>query len=433
MCFRFYYLVLNFLLALTPAERWQAARRFGSSFMGDRWFILTAVASMLALTVLFLIVSLRRLVLERSLTERLFLECAQRRGLSAHERQILLDVAARAGLKKSDAIFTMEEAFDRGSAKVVQESLIQPKADEQSRQLRNELLFLREKLGFHKGRSSSIGSPAKSRKLSSRQIPAGRTVYMTRRRRGRDSSDVETTIAANNDMELIVRPITPVRASTGELWRVRYHFGASIWEFDTAVIGSDGDVLVLHHSDTVRFISRRRFLRVPVNKPALIAPFPFARTLSHGRDRDKGTSATKGGSAVSSTGSWGPPEFVPAVVTELGGPGLRIEAPLQEIQIGGRVLVVLNLDEDKDGESMSPRPNRKTAASRIVEDIGEVRHAKATRNGLSVAVELTGLSDSDVNDLIRATNLASVRAGAENRRTGHSVNAEKYVVEPASV
>jgi len=111
--------------------------------------------------------------------------------------------------------------------------------------------------------------------------------------------------------------------------------------------------------------------------------------------------------------SWGPPEFVPAVVSELAGPGLCIELPL-EVKTGDRVLVVFELSGKTDRDS-DLRKADKTAPVEVIEDVGEVRHVKAIENGFSIAVELTGLSDSDVNELIRATNAASLMTRAENQ------------------
>ena len=130
----------------------------------------------------------------------------------------------------------------------------------------------------------------------------------------------------------------------------------------------------MNHSDDVRFVNRRRFIRVPVKKQAFIAHFPFAKA---------------------SESVCRPPEFVPAVVTELAGPGLRIESRL-EVKKGQRVLVVFGLDEEKTGE-LTPT---NTDTVKIVEDMGEVRHTKVIPDGLSIAVELTGLSDPDVDELI---------------------------------
>jgi len=68
---------------------------------------------------------------------------------------------------------------------------------------------------------------------------------------------------------------------------------------------------------------------------------------------------------------------------------------------------VFRLDEEILG-----RGEEGIMRSKIIEDIGEVRHTQAVQNGLSIAVELMGLSDSDINELICATNTASMKSGA---------------------
>ena len=102
-----------------------------------------------------------------------------------------------------------------------------------------------------------------------------------------------------------------------------------------------------------------------------------------------------------------------ASVTELAGPGLRVEAPL-EVKVGDRVLVILKLSEEEDQKPYSQRTG-KTAPEKIVEDIGEVRHTKSIKNGYSIAVELTGLTDPNINELIRATNAASLKTRAKTK------------------
>jgi len=431
------------VLALTPLERWKAAGRFSTSFMTEQWFILTGTAAIIILTVLLLMVSYNRAAQERKLTKQLFVKYAEKRGLSERERQILLEIGRKAGLKRCEAIFTMPSAFNNGAAKMVEESLARQEA-EKSKWLRTELSFLREKLGFQKKTYASIGSPAKSRRLSSRQISIGKKLHITRRKIP-DLVDIESTVIKNDNMELTVKLTTPLESKPGELWRARYYFGASVWEFDTSVVSCNGNILALNHSDNIRFINRRRFLRVPVNKPAFITRFPFVRML--------GSSLTN-----VSGNKWGLPEFIPATVTELGGPGLRIEAPL-EVKAGERVLVAFSLDEEKDEDSIpyqkdaslhailvqpgsagqdNTRLRRgKATPSKIVEDIGEVRHVTAIENGLSIAIELTGLSDSDVNELIRATNAASVRDSVEGQDVsapaGDKQGSEENAAEPSAV
>jgi len=434
------------VLALTPVERWKAAGRFSTS-MTERWFILTGVTVIIVLAGLLLMISLRRIARERKVSEQLFVDYAEQRGLSGRERQILLEIAYKAGLKRTQSIFSMAGAFDHGAGKMIEESLAQQRAGE-SQRLRTELSFLREKLGFQKKSSVSIGSPTKLKRPSSRQIPEGKKLYINRRKTP-DLGDIESTVIKNDNMELTVRLTTSVESKLGEFWRAQYYFGTSVWEFDTSVVRCYGDILVLNHSDDMRFISRRRFLRIRVNKPAFIARFPFSRTLPPNINSSKKVSGSKQGSANASGSTWGPPEFIPATVTELGGPGLRIEAPL-EVKAGDRVLVIVNLSETIDARYSIPDTRRESRndpptagfdrnpallgqESRIVEDIGEVRHTGAIEDGFSIAVELTGLSDSNVSELILAANAASIRTTGNRQDSPSSVNTEENVSEPAAV
>jgi hypothetical protein len=408
------------VLGLTPVERLDATRRaFSVNFMTQRWFTVMMVVVIIVCTVLLFIVSYKRTTSERKVSNHLFGEYAGKTGLTERERQVLLAIVGYAGLRENWAIFTTGSAFDRGATRMIEESLARQGA-EACRQLKIELSYLREKLGFAK----------KRKKLSSRQIPVGRKVHITRRT-NRVLGDIEATVAENSDVELMLKLAMPVKITFGEPWRVHCYFGASVWEFDTSVLSYDGDVLVLNHSDDVRFINRRRFLRVPVNKPAFIARFPFAKTLVEKDDGGEKGPETEQNSAGVSDGTWGPPEFVPAVVTELAGPGLRVEAPL-EVEEGERVLVVFGLGEEK-GQESSLQGTNKIPASRIAQDIGEVRHTEAIQNGFSIAVELVGLGDTDVDELVRATNAASLKAGASGEDLPASVDAEEHIPEPSAV
>jgi len=424
--------------ALTPVERWKAAGRFGNS-MTEPWFILTGVAVIIVLAGLLLMISVHRIARERKVSGQLFFDYAEQRGLSGRERQILLEIAYRAGLKRSQSIFTMVRAFDHGAGKMIEESLARQGAEE-SQRLTTELSFLREKLGFQKQTSVSIGSSTKLKKPSSRQIPEGKKLYINRRKTP-DFDDIESTIIKNDNMELTIRLTTSVESKLGELWRAQYYFGTSVWEFDTSVVRCYGDILVLNHSDDMRFISRRRFLRIRVNKPAFIAPFPFTRMLQPNIS-SKEVPGAKEGAANASGNTWGPPEFIPATVTELGGPGLRIEAPL-EVKAGDRVLVIVNLSEEEKQDlipqekSNSPpwilEQDSRTIPPKIIEDIGEVRHIGAIEDGFSIAVELTGLSDSNVSELIRAANAASISTNSNRQDSPSSVNTGENVSEAAAL
>ena len=429
------------VLALTPIERWKAAGRQNTG-LAQHWFILTGIAVIIILTVLLLIVSYNRIMRERKVSGQLFFDYAEQRGLSGRERQILLKIAQTTGLKKNQAIFSMVGSFDDGARKMIEECLAQQGAEE-SKWLRTELSFLRQKLGFQNISLASIGSASKLKRPSSRHIIAGKKLYITRRK-SLDLGEIESTVIKNDNMELTIKLTTSVESKPGELWRARYSFGASVWEFDSSVVRYNDDILVLNHSDDIRFISRRRFLRVAVNKPAFLAHFPFSIKLSSNNNNNRNNSSANKRSSINDPGStWGPPEFMPATVTELGGPGLRIETKL-EVKAGDRLLVIVNLSEEKDQElnpsskssslrSVLSRDRKSTPSKIIVEDIGEVRYVRALQNGSSIAVELTGLSDSNLNELIRATNAAYIRTSDKSKDAPNSIETKEIVSEPVIV
>lgn len=387
----------NIVLALTPEQRWGAAAgKLGSSSATEQRFIIIGIVVLAALAVLFVIISFKRNRQQRITAGITFAEQARKKGLSEREQQLLIDMARKAGLKREDSIFTIAEAFDRGSTKMVDEKIADRLSQEERKRLKFELSFLREKLGLKKQQSLSTTSAAKQGGLSSTQIPIGKKVHITRRKVRGDVDDIESTVVENTDTELAIKLTRHVKITFGEFWRVRYYFGSSVWEFDSSVVSYDGSILVLNHSNDVRFINRRRFLRVPVRRSAFIAHFPFVSSID--------------------AQIFGPPKFIPAVVTELAGPGLRIESKL-EVETGQRILVVFDIDRDQSHQSNPDEQFYEAATSKIVGDIAKVRHTKVIKDGLSIAVELTGLSDFDIDELIRATNAASVNVNAKNLET----------------
>lgn len=81
------------------------------------------------------------------------------------------------------------------------------------------------------------------------------------------------------------------------------------------------------------------------------------------------------------------------MVTELSGPGLQIQTNL-DLKIQSRVLVIF---ESEPG--------------RVMQDVAEVRGLRETKSGWLVAVEMIGLNENAVNDLIRITHLIARTAG----------------------
>ena len=110
----------------------------------------------------------------------------------------------------------------------------------------------------------------------------------------------------------------------------RYCDGGSVWEFNTNVIRQAENQIHLKHSDSLRFINRRSFPRIPVRHPAMIASFPF--DLGDRQDVL--------------------PAFGPAQLVELAGVGLKFESTVAVPQ-GQRALVILRLGADKNIQSLA--------------------------------------------------------------------------------
>jgi hypothetical protein len=240
-------LLSDFFLALTPLERLYALRRLSGNTVTEQWFVLTGIAAIIVLALLYFFISYKRRVREQYTTSEIFNQNANRCGLSERERQILFLTARLGGIKRSESIFTMSKVFDLGAEKMIENSLIQH-GPEQSNQIRAELSYIREKLGFKKYSISSIGALQNSKKASSRQIPVNKSIHITRRRSPDSDNELEGKVIANTNHQLLIKLPFPVETVPGDLWRARYYLGASVWEFDTSTIECDGEILILNHS-----------------------------------------------------------------------------------------------------------------------------------------------------------------------------------------
>ena len=362
-----------YLAALTPHERFEAMGRFDradTSFLTDKWFVLFMASIVFMLTMILIVVRRQRISREIEASEESFNEYADRCGLSAQEREILSDIGRRSGVRHKEAIFTIVKAFDRGSAGLMQESFSSGQNIVARKKLNSVVNSIREKLGFKEKTSPFGAGSGRRRSLSSRSIGIGKKVSLALAGKS-GATRIDGEVIKNDDLELVIRPEMPLASMPGEMWNIHYRFGGGTWEFDALTMVCDGD-LELSHTENIRFVNRRRFLRVAVKRPALVACFPIC---------------------CSGSGALAAPKFVSATVTELSGPGLRIETDLK-VKIGERVLVVFDLEDGK-----------------IIEDIGQVRGGRDTVVGHSIGVELIGLNDAGVDELVRATNNIAIRHG----------------------
>ena len=389
--------VNSILLALSAEKRFGALQEVGNSKTSTSLCIALTCLIVIGMFKLFLCVKGWVDEHKRDTNKRMFFDIAEEKKLGRRETKMLMSIVSVIDLKQQESIFTLASAFDRGAAKLVEEYLVL-KGVEAGNCLRTELAFLRQKLDFGKQHPASIRAIMKSDKLSSRQIPAGEKIQI-KNKEIKNSETIDVVILENENKRFVVKSEKPIKSRPGDLWYGCYYFGASIWEFESLAVDSGGDTLSLEHSDSIRFINRRRFPRIPVKKPAFVGRVPLGRTI---------TADTDSTDESAHDSNWGCQQLVQTVITELAGPGLRIDVPF-ELMVGDRLMVVFEIDEKGTVQSTYQTTDSDEAKTIIIEDVGIVRNARAIENGWSVAVELIGLSNSDVNTLIHATNAASLK------------------------
>jgi len=367
------------------------------------------VAVLLVLLVLLVAISYRRHQQSRGQKAEEFDLAALRRGLTARERQIIEAIAARSGLRRTPDIFHKVDAFDRGAVQLLAECA-QTRTPQEITELKAEVAAVRQKLGIRPaaaGRGAAIGRGHPG----SRDIPVGKFLDLTGRREDQAVA-LRVEILRNDEIELAVALRTPLGSKPGDSWLARYYSGLSAWEFRTSTVSCDDHRLVLSHSDDIHFVNRRRFPRVAGRWAALIAPLPFVQS-----DLAAGETAARRADVSRAVAKYAP-AFVEGTVIEFAGPGLRIEAPLQ-VQVEDRVLVVFRLGEPGGGTR---------AGQRTVTGIGRVKRRRETGQALSLAVELTGLSDAEIDDLGSLADELSARTpGPRGDRATGPQEAPAYV------
>jgi hypothetical protein len=375
---------------LSSGGRFNALTRFdeagGNEWGMGVWLLGGIVALLVILGAMFVAVSVIRAMKEKKAAKLSVASKGRQMGLSERQLRMAGEIADRAGLPDRDGIYSIEDAFDRGVQKIIEQNLSKGLVREEIVRLKAELSGLREKIGFRdKVNSEPAGRPALSNQPTTRQISAGRVVRLTRRANPVDGG-IETSIIENNKNEIRVKLVGNIKINFGDSWRVRYDYGASVWEFDSTVTGYDGNILRLSHSDNVRFISRRRFDSVVVKEQSLVANFPFS-----GPARPEGV---------------GSPFFVPMTVTAIAGPWLRLETA-HRIVSNQRVLVIMKI------ENAVAKPGQNGFETQVIEDTGEIKNIEQKGDNFIVSIELTGLSDSDIDHLVSVAKRVAVKSASQ--------------------
>lgn len=384
---------LSNLLALTPHERFEAMRNLdaggqGHSLLSNKWFILLGWSIIFIL--LMILVAIRQQRHEKGRKQMLmrFEEQANKFELTVEEREVLFLISQYARLRQASSIFALQNAFEKGTAVLLKKQLGENSDEQTARELNRTIEMIKEKIGFVGSVPVHGGRFRGGRYMTSRQIAVGKTVSVVTSAEGQEvSTAFEAQVTANEQEGLKLQMHHPLLLKPGEACMVQAQFGAVLWGFEMVVLLCRGTDLELHHVDQARYLNRRRFVRVPVHKPALIAPFSATTT------RDVAGLVK--------------PMFYPAEVKELSGPGLRLRVDL-EVEVRDRLLVIFELERGK-----------------VIQDMAEVRRVSESVAGRTVAVELIGLTDAIEDELIRLTNQMAIQQGIRSSEAGSGEAAEE--------
>ena len=286
-------------------------------------------------------------------------------GLRDKEMMLLESVVKLAKLKDPATIYTDDGLFDKTAAGFMASPKVVASSDEVQGGMQSMLASMHAKLRFG---IVSDGDELDSI-MSSRQIITGSRVFISGMG---DRKSIEGAISRNSPTELLIETEeTLPRRRSGDLLTVRYAHGHGAWEFDVRVIRSEGSSVVVEHSSEMRSVNFRRYPRITTRMFATGTAFPF-HVISYEDTL----------------------EFLPIDVVQIAGPGLLIKPPF-EMDVGQSLLIRVRVDERRFVQGL-------TKVRRIVTD---------KPGGPFLAVEFIELTDEELTEMTRATNLAARHKG----------------------
>jgi len=363
-------LFLMLSTAMTPHERFRAMQRIdanglGLGFLTGRWLELAGWLIIALLIVVLIIRYKRRTRDSRLRSDSSFYKSANRLQLSREEQDIVAAIATLSGIKQRESIFTLRPAFDVGLRRLMRDVFAAGQDSADRKKFHEAVLSIKTKLGFVSSQLQNRFTIRGGKERTTRQISVGTEVWLS----PSDNDAGERFIAEvirNDDLEFSLRPEVPITCQLGDVWTVRYNNGAMIWEFEAITTACSQDDFSLSHSERIWYVNRRRFTRVPTEKPAKIALFPVFSHMSESKEMEL--------------------SFVPAVITEIAGPCLRVRTGLP-VQIHQRVLLVFDLEK-----------------GRLLQDVGEVRDIRKGDTEEVIIIELIGLHAKAIGELVRVAN-----------------------------
>ena len=351
--------------ALSAAERWGAARDwYYQPLMNWTVWAPAAVCIGLALTA----ICVYRVRAARKAMVKAFRKAADRFELAPDEYIVLERIARLANLKRFSGIFTMETAFERGVSLLGQSQAVQVMPEEAVRRMTEVIESLRVKLGMEFTPYDDGGAEQVV------YLAQGDGVTFVHRD---NASAVGATVTRIDRRDVTLQFADEVLLRIGQACTIHRVCDGQQWEYNVSIAEPGDGFAVARLIGKPRKRNLRRFIRVPTRQAAYAAAFPF----------------------ISLNASDETPQFVAGALTEIGGPGLRLDVPLT-VEAGDRVLAVL-----------------KMSGGKTIQSTGVVRRVLASHDEIRViGVELVGLSEPEIAELQKETNAALRRNDAAGTR-----------------
>lgn len=356
------------VLASSAAERWAAARHAQDWYYGPLINWTVWVPAVVGITLTLAAISIYRTRAAHKAMLKAFGKAADRFELTPDERVVLEHVARLAKLKHFRNIFAMEVAFERGVSLLSQSRAVEEMPEEAVRRMTTVIESLRTKLGME-------FTPYDDN-------DAEQVVYLAQ---GDDvtfvhhgnASTVEATVTAVRERSVTLQFADEVPLRVGQACVIHRVRDGQQWEYNVSVTETGEGFVVVRLIGKPRKRNLRRFVRVPTRRSAYAAAFPF----------------------ISLDASDAVPQFVSGALTEIGGPGLRLDVPLTA-ETGDRVLVVLEMGEGK-----------------TIQGTGVVRRVLASHDEIqTIAVEMVGLSEAEIGEMQKETNAAARHTDADEAK-----------------
>jgi len=352
-------LMLDILAAVTPMDRFYAVRTLGDGPAGppSLWLIAVYVGAAAAVAAVLIVVYRRWFSGRRAATSVRAL--GRELGLTPSERAILTRIARLAGAPNAAAVLSRESLFNAGTAALMCNEPVISMAPQSRARIGAAVTALRRKLGF----ISQMDVKART-EVASVPFAEGASVEVTVQN---DPATYAAVVRRTDGPDLTLETQETVACRNDDFCRIRYGSEGTLWECDAFVMAGGPSRLLVRLAGAVRTLDLRKYTRVKADGEASVAEFPVVKD---GRAPDA-------------------PAFVPARVTETGGPGLRLDSPLRVAE-GERILVVLKLGE------------------RSIQGVGRVRRVSPREDGVYVtAVEMIGLTEAELKEFLRETALAA--------------------------